>query len=189
MIEFFRSIKIELFIIDLICLYILLIGITWSIIFPKKRIWPPPKKGSWQHLLTWLLFYIIFGLNAIFIIIDWDSWIFLSPLRFLIAIPLIILGIILFSWGIHSLGTKNTSGIKNEFITIGPYRFTRNPQYLGDIILFLGITILANSIYLLITHILLSVVFVITPWAEESWLEEQYGEIYLEYKKKVPRFL
>ncbi|MHA1439238.1 MAG: methyltransferase family protein [Promethearchaeota archaeon] len=189
MISILESIKTELFLIDLICLYILLIGVTWSVLFPKRRIWPPPKKALWQYILTWFLFYFVFFLNALLFFLDWDSWIILSPYRFFLAIPLIILGSMLVSWGIHTLGTKNTSGIKDQFITQGPYRYTRNPQYLGDIVLFLGITIFANSLFLVITHLLLSLVFVITPWAEESWLEEQYGEPYLEYKKHTPRFL
>ncbi|MHA1336478.1 MAG: methyltransferase family protein [Promethearchaeota archaeon] len=112
-----------------------------------------------------------------------------TPFRFHLAIPLIILGTILFFWGIITLGLKNTSGIRDQFITTGPYRFTRNPQYLGDIILFIGIIIFSNSIYVLVTNFLLSLIFVITPWAEEVWLEEQYGNNYIEYKKKVPRFL
>jgi len=181
--------KFELLLIDLACLYTYLFGIIWSIFFPKKRIWPPPKKWSWQYLLTWILFLIIFPLNILFIFIDWDTWIISTPFRFHLAIPLIILGTILFFWGIITLGLKNTSGIRDQFITTGPYRFTRNPQYLGDIILFIGIIIFSNSIYVLVTNFLLSLIFVITPWAEEVWLEEQYGNNYIEYKKKVPRFL
>ena len=184
-----ESIKFELFLADLICLYILLIGVIWSVASPNKRIWPPPKKASWQFFVTWILFFIIFSLNFILLIIDWNSWMFTSTFRFFIAIPLIILGSMLFSWGIFTLGTKNTSGVKDKFIIQGPYRYTRNPQYLGDIILFLGLTILGNSLYLLITHVLLCLVFIITPWVEEGWLEKQYGEAYRKYKTVTPRFL
>jgi len=189
MINLLESIKFELFLVALVFLYILLIGVTWSVIFPKKRIWPPPKKASLQYIISWISFYIVFSLNFIFLFIDWDSWIFLSPFRFYIAIPLIILGSMLVTWGVITLGTKNTSGVKDRFIIKGPYRYTRNPQYLGDIILFFGIIIFANSIYLLITYVLLSLVFIITPWAEESWLEDQYGEVYQKYKRLTPRFL
>ncbi|MHA1147081.1 MAG: methyltransferase family protein [Promethearchaeota archaeon] len=189
MIDLLKSVKFEIFLIDLICSHILLIGITWSVIFPKKRVWPPPKKASWQYLLSWILFYMAFCCNALLFVVDWDTWIMTNPLRYIIAIPLIILGSLLASWGIFILGAKNTSGIKDKFITKGPYRFTRNPQYLGDITLFIGLTIFANSEYLLITHFLLSLVFIITPLAEESWLERQYGENYLKYKKQTPRFL
>ena len=130
MIELFISIKFEIFLIDTICLYILLAGVIWSVASPTRRIWPPPKKKSWQFIITWVLFYMVFGLNALLIFIDWDRWILLSPDRFLIAIPLIILGTMLFYWGVHTLGTKNTSGIKDEFITQGPYRYTRNNSWI-----------------------------------------------------------
>ena len=184
-----ETLKLVIFSIDLFCLYILLIGITWSVISPKKRIWPPPKKASWQYFLTWLLFYMIFILNFVLLLLDWNNWIFTEHIRFFIAVPLIFLGVLLFLWGIITLGTKNTSGIKDRFINKGPYLYTRNPQYLGDSILFLGIIILSNSLYTLITHVLLILLFLITPWAEEPWLEEQYNEFYQEYKKVVPRFI
>ena len=48
---------------------------------------------------------------------------------------------------------------------------------------------LSNSLYLWITHLLLILVFVVTPLAEEIWLEERYGESYLVYKKATARFL
>ncbi|WP_457556491.1 methyltransferase family protein [Candidatus Harpocratesius sp.] len=188
MIFLLKEIKDELFIIDLIFLYILFVGIIWSVAVPNKRIWPPPKRKSLQYLITWILFTAVFIINALFIFIDWNNWIITSSFRFFIAIPLIILGSMLFLWGITTLGIINTSGIKNGFIILGAYRFTRNPQYLGDIILFMGLSILANSLYLLITNILLSLVFIITPWAEEIWLEEQYGDEYIKYKKITPRF-
>ena len=37
-------IKESIFILDVILNYILLLGLAFSILFPKKRIWPPPQK-------------------------------------------------------------------------------------------------------------------------------------------------
>ncbi|MGB2964037.1 MAG: PEMT/PEM2 methyltransferase family protein [Anaerolineales bacterium] len=112
-----------------------------------------------------------------------------SPLRFILGIPLILIGSMLLLWGIRTLGTINTSGVGDGFIQDGPYRFTRNPQYLGDMMLFIGLSIMANSGYLWVTHILLILIFLITTLAEECWLVEQYGETYLEYLGKTSRFL
>ncbi|MEJ2759414.1 MAG: methyltransferase, partial [Anaerolineales bacterium] len=86
------------------------------------------------------------------------------------------------------LGAENTSGVKDGFIRSGPYRFTRNPQYLGDILLFIGLVLVSNSSYLFAANALLSLVFLLTPLAEEPWLEEQYGEDYLAYKQATSRF-
>ncbi len=184
-----ETLNLLLFVLNIVCFYFLLFGMVISVFGHKKRIWPPPNKKSWQFFLTWILFYCIFLINFIFIFTDWNSWIFINPIRFLIAIPMILLGSLLFIWSFTIFGAKNTSGIKDRFVTNGPYRFTRNPQYLGDITLFFGIFLLTNSVYLLISSILLTLLFLITPWAEEVWLEEQYGEVYMKYKDSTPRFL
>lgn len=67
--------------------------------------------------------------------------------------------------------------------------FTRNPQYVGDTVLFLGLSIIANSQLLWITHALLALWFIIAPLSEEVWLKEQYGEEYERYRREAPRFL
>jgi len=176
------------FVLDVALLFLLLAGAVWSVAFPARRIWPPPGKNSWQYWLTWTVFYLVFGLNAALLILNWNSWVFKSDLRFIVGLPLTLLGALLVSWGIATLGVQNTSGLKAGFVATGPYRFTRNPQYLGDITLFLGLSIVANSLYLWITHVLTIIIFVIIPLAEETWLEGQYGEEYVQYKHEIPRF-
>jgi protein-S-isoprenylcysteine O-methyltransferase Ste14 len=174
---------------DVVSLIVLLVCIIFSVGKPDSRIWPPPKKTSWQHSLAWILFYLVFGINTLIIFLDWNSWIFSNPLRFVVGIPLSLLGSSLLLWGIRHLGVINTSGVAEGFIKSGPYRFTRNPQYLGDMVLFLGLSILTNSLYLWITHILLILVFLITPLAEEDWLRKQYGSTYQTYLEETSRFL
>jgi protein-S-isoprenylcysteine O-methyltransferase Ste14 len=188
MVKMFPIVKI-LFYINIFDLFILMLGLLWSVFKPDQRIWPPPGKSSWQYILTWILFYLAFGLNTLLIILDWNNWIFPNPLRFLLGIPLILIGGSLLIWGIHHLGLQNTSGTVDGFIKTGPYRFTRNPQYLGDMILFLGLSIITNSVYLWITHILLILVLLITPLAEEECLRKQYGDDYLNYLEGTSRFL
>ena len=178
-----------IFFLDVLALIVLMAGIIWSVAKPAKRIWPPPGSSTWQYKLAWIFFYLVFGINTLIIILDWNSWIFSNPLRFLIGIPLCVTGSSLLVWGIRHLGVINTSGVSDGFIKSGPYRFTRNPQYLGDMVLFLGLSILTNSLYLWITHILLILVFIITPLAEEDWLREQYGDDYQSYVNKTSRFL
>ena len=178
-----------LFLLDVIILFILLFGSIWSVVFPEKRIWPPPRRPSWQYVLTWSSFSSVFILNAALFFLDWNSWIFSVEIRLILGIPFGLVGALLVSWGVVTLGVRNTSGLKDAFITSGPYRFMRNPQYLGDMILFIGLSLIANSIHLWITHILLILVFVITPLAEEIWLEDQYGEVYRSYKRDTVRFL
>lgn len=184
-----KNIKEIIFIADVAIHYILLIGVIWSLLFPEKRIWPPPKKASLQYSITWLLFYIVVILNVLLVVMDWDTWIIPNEIRFIIGIPIAAVGAFFVTWGIINLGIKNTYGLKNGFISSGAYQFTRNPQYLGDTILFIGISLISNSLYVLVVHLLMILVFAIVPLIEEVWLEDQYGEIYNDYKRNTSRFL
>jgi protein-S-isoprenylcysteine O-methyltransferase Ste14 len=178
-----------IFILDFIALIALLVGVIWSIGRPVQRLWPPPERRSWQFVLTWFCFGITFLGNALLIPLDWNTWLPNEPVRLLLGVPVSIVGTLAVGWGFKTLGARNTSGLKEGFIRGGPYRFTRNPQYLGDIFLFIGLSLIANSFYLWVTHGLLILVFVLTPLAEEMWLEEQYGELYRDYKRNAPRWL
>lgn len=178
-----------LFAIDVVVLLISLTGTVWSAAIPDRRIWPPPYRLSWQHSLSWACFIVVVGINAALLFLDWNSWAFQSDLRFIVGVPVTLLGGLLGTWGVVTLGVTNSSGLKDGFVLSGPYRFTRNPQYLGDIILCVGVGIIANSLLLWIAHALLILVFAIAPLAEETWLEGQYGRAYREYRREVPRFL
>ena len=178
-----------LFTLDLVALFLLLTGIVWSLVRPSRRIWPPPGPRSWQYVMTWICFFAAIGINACLIFLDWNSWIFAGDLRFILGIPVALLGGLLALWGVVTIGWTNSLGVRDGFIAWGPYRFTRNPQYLGDNVFFLGLSIIANSQLLWITHALLALVFIITPLSEEVWLKEQYGEEYERYRRDTPRFL
>jgi protein-S-isoprenylcysteine O-methyltransferase Ste14 len=178
-----------LFVVSVIILVCMLAAVVWSVAFPARRFWPPPGKRSFQYWLTWIAFWLVSAINLALLFLDWNSWHYQSDLRLIVGIPLALIGLILACWGIGSLGISNTSGLKDGIVASGPYRFTRNPQYVGDILIYVGLSVVANSLYLWICHALLMMVFVITPLAEEIWLEEQYGTTYLEYKKQAPRFL
>ena len=143
-----KSLANLLFTANAVILVALLIGAVWSVAFPENRIWPPPRKHSWQHILTWACFYIVFIFNAALFVLDWNSWFLQSKIRLVLGIPLALIGGLLVSWGVATLGVRNSSGLREGFVTSGPYRFTRNPQYLGDMILFIGLSVIVNSLYL-----------------------------------------
>ena len=177
-----------LFAIDVAILTVLLAGVLWSIAVPDKRIWPPPRRRSWQWVLTWTCYLAVCGLNVALLFLDWNAWRFPSYLRFVAGVPPVLLGGLIAGWGVITLGGKNSAGLKDGFVLAGPYRFTRNPQYVGDVMIYVGVSVIANSFFLWVAHALLSFVFVLAPIAEERWLEQQYGEAYREYRRATPRF-
>src|SRR5262249_1364413 len=70
----------------------------------------------------------------------------------------------------------------------GPYAFTRNPMYVAELALWFGWTILFGSIGVLIGFIVLCVVVNYVVRREERAMEAQFGEVYHQYKVKVPRW-
>ena len=79
---------------------------------------------------------------------------------------------------------------KNEELTTsGPYAYTRNPLYLGSIILAVGFAIAGRSLWIssfLVLFFLLIYVPVIR--AEEEFLRARFPE-FEDYARRVPRFL
>ncbi len=75
-------------------------------------------------------------------------------------------------------------------ITTGPYRFSRNPSYVSLTMLYLGIAIAADSVWVLAGLIpTLLVMHYGVILREEQYLENKFGEEYLRYKKTVRRWL
>jgi protein-S-isoprenylcysteine O-methyltransferase Ste14 len=77
-----------------------------------------------------------------------------------------------------------------RIVTSGVFQRSRNPIYLGMVLLCAGIAFLVDSLWLLVLVPLLAAVLqkgVIEP--EEFYLEKNFGEEYLRYKAQVRRWL
>jgi protein-S-isoprenylcysteine O-methyltransferase Ste14 len=78
----------------------------------------------------------------------------------------------------------------NALVTEGPYRYTRNPMYLGLAALVLATAGFTGSLWPVLTlpvAIALVVVFAIRP--EERYLEARFGDAYRAYRARVRRWL
>lgn len=78
----------------------------------------------------------------------------------------------------------------STLVIAGPYRFTRNPMYVGLAIAYFGLAIADRSPWSLI---LLPVVLTVIRYAviahEEAFLERRFGSSYIDYKARVRRWL
>lgn len=78
-------------------------------------------------------------------------------------------------------------------LTSGPYRFTRNPLYLSEALMWLGWAVIYGSAWVLaalITMILFSKIVICSiVRLEERDLEARFGEQYREYMAHVPRWI
>lgn len=71
-------------------------------------------------------------------------------------------------------------------ITTGPYRFTRNPIYLGMAVMLLGFGVMLGSLTpLLMVPLFMALIHVVWIRREERWMREVFGAEYDEYRRRV----
>jgi len=151
--------------------------------------WPPPEKNSWQFLYVWTLYTIgALGVSAIGIL-DWGSLGLRHLSVTLIGAGVLLIAVPLGEWGVRTLNVHQTLGLKGTMLTKGPYRYTRNPQYVAEILIYIGVVLVTKSLMALIIGMIMMSWFFMAPFAEEPWLVKQFGKQYEEYRKNVPRFL
>lgn len=77
-----------------------------------------------------------------------------------------------------------------KVLDAGFYAISRNPIYLGMILIYLGISCFFNSIWFLpfLPIVLVAIHFGVIL-REEKYLESKFGEEYLDYKKRVRRWI
>lgn len=77
-----------------------------------------------------------------------------------------------------------------EIVSRGPYRFSRNPMYVGLCALQMGLGLASSNLWIVLLALpALAVVHFIAVRPEEAYLESKFGEGYLSYKSSVRRYL
>src|SRR3954453_9336251 len=109
----------------------------------------------------------------------------------LFGLIVVAFGIVCLIWimvlGIAQTPKKVELEWNSSFLLIrGPYAHTRNPMYVAELGLWLGWAIFYDSVLILIGFAVLcgGIHFVVLP-REERALEERFGEVYRQYKRKV----
>lgn len=107
---------------------------------------------------------------------------------------MIVAGIALMVWAQRLFKKKGTvirpTQDPTALVVEGPFRFTRNPMYLGIVIVFLGIAIAVGTWPMFISPVVFALMMraVFIPF-EENNLERIFGEDYRTYKRQVQRWL
>jgi protein-S-isoprenylcysteine O-methyltransferase Ste14 len=84
---------------------------------------------------------------------------------------------------------QNERLIATDLNTEGPYALTRNPLYLGNLLITFGLCAIAHDAVLgALAAILFAVQYRAIIAAEESFLRETFGARFDEYASRVPRF-
>jgi protein-S-isoprenylcysteine O-methyltransferase Ste14 len=153
-----------------------------------------PKNDHAQVVVNPFVIYITLGLCAVLIQR-------LLPIPFLSQPSASLMGLIVmiisFIFGLpammNMLAAKTTPNPHRPTTTLvfsGPYRFSRNPMYIGLTLLYTGLMTylqLTWGLILLPIVIWLISIWVIVP--EEKYLEQKFGAEYLNYKTTVRRWI
>lgn len=111
-----------------------------------------------------------------------------------IGLILSVIGILMFIYALISFGNSFRVGIDDkkpgELIKNGFFAVSRNPIYVSFFFFFIGMAFIHPNIALIsiITFIFIPIIHR-QVLREEKSLKKFYGEEYLEYLKKVPRYL
>jgi protein-S-isoprenylcysteine O-methyltransferase Ste14 len=108
----------------------------------------------------------------------------------LVSLACLVLGTILRVWGTAYLGSGVMRGaaMRGEaFVAVGPYRYVRNPLYLGSWLLALGVSILMPPSGAAFFLVAFSAFVLLLIAAEERFLSTKQGDVYHHYRRNVPR--
>ena len=91
---------------------------------------------------------------------------------------------------LYLLFCQKRQGIETDLVTTGIYSVSRNPAFLGFDLMYIGILFSFFNWYLcLATGFVLVFFHLHIVNVEEDFLIETFGQEYIEYKKKVCRYL
>ena len=112
-----------------------------------------------------------------------------------LGVVLIVVGIAFSAWArLTFLQARAESSrgplVHSALVASGPFRFSRNPMYLGLIVIGVGAALVAGTWLMWLVPVVLFLLdnFVIIPFEERS-VERALGDAYLAYKARVRRWL
>lgn len=117
-----------------------------------------------------------------------------SPTAMFAGVLFIALGLGLFIAGLSTFAEARTGIMFDQpatrIVAVGPYRWSRNPQYVGFVCCYLGATALSMSVWPWLTLPL--VIVAMNTWViarEERYMASRFGEDYQAYCRQVPRWI
>ena len=110
------------------------------------------------------------------------QWIFIliGILCFIIGITLWLKAVIIDRLDAHI--------IRNELVTTGVYAYVRNPVYSAFMFVCTGVLVIYGNLVLLVLPIIYwGFMTVLMKSTEEKWLEDLYGQEYIQYLQRINR--
>ena len=112
----------------------------------------------------------------------------------LVGVGLIVLGAVPFGFAVRRFLSAGTNVPTWEpslaLVEDGPYRYTRNPIYIGLVTIYFGLSVALTSVWALIfLPPLIAVLHNGVVLREEAYLTGKFGDAYRAFQRRVPRWL
>ncbi len=106
------------------------------------------------------------------------------------SLAAIVVGCVVVALGLAVRAVASGQLRKNEALaTSGPYSYTRNPLYLGSILIAIGFAVAARSVWVwIVLAVFFSAVYIPVIRDEEAFLRSKFPDFEL-YARRVPRIL
>ena len=153
-----------------------------------------------RRIVAWSEMFLLFVL--LYIGIPWTGLTFDAFLRIPPwPSPIRWIGLLLLAFGLAGLawcfalfvrvgrGTPNPSRPPTALVTVGPYRWTRNPIALSHASALIGLSLLLSSVSAAAIVVVLAIPVHVAMVHEEKTLETRFGDAYRGYKASVPRWI
>jgi len=114
--------------------------------------------------------------------------------RYWIGVPVVSLSFVLFGLVLREFLRSKTSidhgKPTTQIIVTGPFQYSRNPVYLSGTLFVIGAAIALDSFWVLVMVIpAMWTTYQFVILREEAYLERKFGDEYLNYKKRVRRWI
>lgn len=124
----------------------------------------------------------------------WRLFLDMGPATPYLAWALIALGLFGFAWALSAIWgnhtTVNPFKAANHLVSSGPFRYSRNPIYVSDWLIYLGVTLLMQSAWpLLFAPLVWGLMRFAVIAHEEVHLEAKFGAEYCAYQARVRRWV
>lgn len=166
----------------------LLTGFVWVVTAPHKLktvthiLRPVPMLFSisyLMHLLSGFFFPLPLELDV--------------PIRS-VGLTLFVVGVFVACWAKFAMGSnwgmpaQHDEARQKALVTSGPFSYSRNPIYVGMILMNFGAAIALKSAFILLVFVLYNYMYT-QILIEENLLKKIFGKQYDEYLRSVPRFV
>jgi protein-S-isoprenylcysteine O-methyltransferase Ste14 len=152
-----------------------------------------PSQPSWIVRIPTPIWLIV--LIALALLVDWPLQLPAVVQHQPTGVALVLVGLALSVWAQQTFRRHHAqilpwSDVHSALVESGPFRYSRNPMYLGALGIGVGAALLAGTWLMWLVPVVLFVLqnFVIIPFEEHS-MEHTFGDGYRAYRARVRRWL